>query len=104
MSPLAYTGHTQKNGAVLIMNTIKNAPLFCVCPVFESYGFTYFVKPYSCVDDIKVKVKVTLEQAMKAQRRSRGIALIFYLTSALDGGGWLTPRSGRFTPVNDPVI
>jgi hypothetical protein len=28
-----YTGHTQKNGAVLIVNTIKNAPFFCVCPV-----------------------------------------------------------------------
>jgi hypothetical protein len=28
-----YTGYTQKNGAVLIVNTIKTAPLFCVCPV-----------------------------------------------------------------------
>jgi hypothetical protein len=27
--------------------------------------------------DVKVKVKVTLEQAMKAQRGSRGIALLF---------------------------
>jgi hypothetical protein len=27
------TGHTQKNGAVLIVNTIKTAPLFYVCPV-----------------------------------------------------------------------
>jgi hypothetical protein len=25
------------------------------------------------------------------------------LTSALDGGGWSTSRSGRFTPRNDPV-
>jgi hypothetical protein len=25
------------------------------------------------------------------------------LTSALDGGGWSTPRSGRFTPGKDPV-
>jgi hypothetical protein len=30
-----------------------------------------------CVDGIKVKVKFTLEQATKAQRGSRGIALIF---------------------------
>jgi hypothetical protein len=30
-----YTGHTQKNGAVLIVNIIKTAPFFCVCPVFE---------------------------------------------------------------------
>jgi hypothetical protein len=28
------TGHTQKNGAVLIVNSIKTAPFFCVCPVF----------------------------------------------------------------------
>jgi hypothetical protein len=26
------------------------------------------------------------------------------LTSALDGGGWSTPRPGRFTPGNDPVL
>jgi hypothetical protein len=25
------------------------------------------------------------------------------LTSALDEGGWLTPRPGRFIPENDPV-
>jgi hypothetical protein len=29
-----YIGYTQKNGAVLIVNTIKTAPLFCVCPVY----------------------------------------------------------------------
>jgi hypothetical protein len=31
----AYTGHTQKNGAVLIVNTIKTVPFFCVCPVLS---------------------------------------------------------------------
>jgi len=25
------------------------------------------------------------------------------LTSALDGGGWTTPRPGRYTPGKDPV-
>ena len=25
------------------------------------------------------------------------------VTLALDGGGWSTPRPGRFTPVEDPV-
>jgi hypothetical protein len=29
-----YTGHTQKNGAVLIVNTIKTAPFVCVCPYY----------------------------------------------------------------------
>jgi hypothetical protein len=28
---------------------------------------------------------------------------ILSLTSALDAGGWSTPRPGRFTPGNDPV-
>jgi hypothetical protein len=32
-----YTGHTQKNGAVLIVNTVKTAPFFCVCLVYETY-------------------------------------------------------------------
>jgi hypothetical protein len=27
----SYTGHTQYNGAVLILFTIKTAPFFCVC-------------------------------------------------------------------------
>ena len=51
---------------------------------------------------VKVKVKFTLEQATKAQRGSRGITTLS-LTSALDEGGWSTPRSGRFTPGKDPV-
>jgi hypothetical protein len=51
----------------------------------------------------KIKVKFTLEQATKAQRGSRGIALLFSLTSVLDGGAWSTPRPGHFTPGKDPV-
>jgi hypothetical protein len=43
------------------------------------------------------KVKFTLEQAMKAQRGSRDVTTLS-LTSALNRGGWSTPRPGRFTP------
>ena len=43
----------------------------------------------------KVKVKVTLQEATKAQMGSRGIALLT-LTSAIDGVGWSTPRPGLF--------
>ena len=50
---------------------------------------------------IKVKVKVTLEQATKAQRRSRVIALLFFKPGAR-WGGWSTPRPGRFTPGKRP--
>jgi hypothetical protein len=54
---------------------------------------------------LKVKVKFTLEQATKAQRWSRGMSnnSTLSLTSALDGGGWSTPRTGRFTPGKDQV-
>jgi hypothetical protein len=31
---VAYTGHTQKNGAVSKVNSIETAPFFCVCPVY----------------------------------------------------------------------
>ena len=39
---------------------------------------------------------------MKAQRVSRGIALLF-LDLGARWGGWSTPRPGRFTPGKDPV-
>ena len=42
-------------------------------------------------------------QAMMGQRGSRGIAPLFYLTSALDGVVWSTPSPGRFTPGKNPV-
>ena len=49
-------------------------------------------------DDIKVKF--TLEQAMKAQRGSRGTDS---LTWALDGGGWSTPPPSHCTPGKDTL-
>jgi hypothetical protein len=48
-------------------------------------------------------VKFVLRLAVKAQRGSRGIAVLFFLTLTLDGGGWSTPRPGRYTPENDSV-
>ena len=48
-------------------------------------------------------VRFTLQQATKAERGSRGISPTLSLTSALDGGGWSTPRPGRFTLGKDPV-
>jgi hypothetical protein len=41
-------------------------------------------------------IKFTLEHAMKDQDGSYSSTLS--LSSALDGGGWSTPSSGRFTP------
>jgi hypothetical protein len=39
----------------------------------------------------------------KAQRWGRGIALLSFFTSALEGGGWSAPRLVRFTPGKDPI-
>jgi hypothetical protein len=44
------------------------------------------------------KWKFALEQNMKAQRVSRDIdRSVLSLTSAVDAGGWSTPRPGSFT-------
>jgi hypothetical protein len=80
----------------------KSWPFWCIC--FRHPATTFLL----------VKVKVTLEQATKAQRGSRGVTTLS-LTSALDGwvvnatprplyprerpathciGGWVGPRTG----------
>jgi hypothetical protein len=55
------------------------------------------------VGQVNVKVKFTPEEATKAQRGSRGIALLFSLTSTLDGDGWSTPHPGHLITGKDPV-
>jgi len=47
----------------------------------------------------KGKRKFILEQATRTQTYSSNLSL----TSALDRGGWSTPRPGRFTSRKDPV-
>jgi hypothetical protein len=42
------------------------------------------------------------EQATKSQKWNRRIAYSFFNLGA-KGGGWSTPRSGRFTPYKDTV-
>ena len=46
---------------------------------------------------IYMKVKFTLEQAMRPEGETMYSSTLT-LTSVLDGGGWSTPRPGRFTP------
>jgi len=55
-----------------------------------------------CRRIIKVKVKLALEQAMKAKKGSRR-SFTLSLTSVLDGGGWSTTRPTRYTLGNGPV-
>jgi len=49
---------------------------------------------YKDMVKVKLKVNLTQEQAMKTQRGSRGIALLFLSR----WGGWSTPRPSRFIP------
>jgi hypothetical protein len=56
------------------------------------------------LSSLKVKVKFTLKQALKAQRGRRGMSLLFNLGVGWGvGGGWSAPRPGRFTPGKYPV-
>jgi hypothetical protein len=48
--------------------------------------------------NVKVKLQFTLQQAIKAEGKER-YSFTPSLTSALDRGGWSTPRPGRFTSV-----
>jgi hypothetical protein len=64
--------------------------------VFNYLNFICTTADYSLSFD--VKVKVTLEEATKAQKVNN-----LSLTSALGGSGWPTPRIGRFTPEKDAV-
>jgi len=52
---------------------------------------------------VKVKVKLTLEQATKAPEGEQMYRSNLPSTSALDGGGWSMPCPSRFTPGKDPV-
>jgi hypothetical protein len=56
---------------------------------------------YPKVKWVKVKVKLTPEQAKKARKGSRVMALLFNIGAKWVG--WPTPRPGRFTPGKDPV-
>ena len=59
--------------------------------------FVVFLSP-SKRNGHRVKVKLTLKQATKAQMYSSTLPS----TSALDGDGWSTPRPGRFNPRERP--
>ena len=85
--------------------------MFCACQIIQLFSDVFCVASAvhrldcrliinetpngdQCKEDRKVEVKFNLEQTTSAQRYSATLSL----TSVLDGGGWSTPRPGRFTP------
>jgi len=81
-----------------------------ICHV-ESH--THWSRVISCVcggnldkrmlDNIRGKEEITLSQAMRMQRGSRGITTLS-LTLPLDGGEWSTPCPGCFTPGKEALV
>jgi len=53
--------------------------------------------------ELKVKGKVHPRTCHEDPKGEWKYSSTLSLTSALDGGGWSTPRSYRFTPGKDPV-
>ena len=51
----------------------------------------------------KVKGKVHPTACHEGPEGGQRCSSTFSLTSALNGGGWSTPRPGRFTPGNEPA-
>jgi hypothetical protein len=72
----------------------------CLANIRSGYDQQHPYEPNGQV--VKYKVKCTLEEATKAQRGSRGIALLLFNLGARWGGS-STSRRGRFTPGKDPV-
>ena len=52
---MVYTGYTQKNGAVSIVNTIEPAPFFCVCPVYKEIYMKIYRVGYKLRSEIRIQ-------------------------------------------------
>ena len=65
---------------------------------FNSLPTYYFVKLYN-----KTALNFTLEWGHESPGGVQRYSSTLSLTSALNGGGWLTPRPGLFAPGNDPA-
>ena len=62
-----------------------------------------FFVTFHSVSSIKVKGKVRPRRGHEGPEGEQRYSSTLSITSALDVGGWLKPRPGRFTPGNDPV-
>jgi len=62
----------------------------------------HIIRTITMIFTYKVKVKFTLEQAMKAHRGGE-VYLYSFFNLGARWGGWSTPRPGRSTPGKDPV-
>ena len=57
----------------------------------------------ACICTVSSKGKVQPRTGHESSEGEERYSSTLSLTSALDGGGWSTPRPGRFTPGKDPV-
>ena len=78
----------------------------CIAAVVRRhpFGLSWLLRMWTVGYDfiISSKVKFTLEQVVKAQRGEWDYSCTPFLISALDVGGWPTPRPGRLTPGKKP--
>jgi hypothetical protein len=56
-----------------------------------------------CAPSCSLKGKGHPTTGHESPEREQRYSSTLSLTSALDGGGWSTPRPGRFNHANDPV-
>jgi len=65
--------------------------------------YKMYVNKYKRIIVYKSKGKARPRAGHKGPEGEWRYSSTLSLTLALDGGGWSTPRPGRFTPGKDPV-
>ena len=71
--------------------------------LFSVYLCTFICSTIVCSCKATGKGKVLSSTGHEAPEVEQTYSSTLSLTSALAGGGWSTPRPGRFTPRKDPV-
>ena len=77
--------------------------MFCACGIRRLFSVVFRVARAVPKVDCKGKGKVHPRTGNEGTDVEYRYSSTLSLTSTLDGGGWSTPRPGRFTPWKDPV-
>jgi hypothetical protein len=92
---LPFKGHS----AVTFSEVYEN----CDTIIVIGHWWNVVVQYHDYVVSVGVKGKGHPRTGREGPEGESWYSSILSLTSALDEGGWSTPRPGRFTPGNDPV-